>query len=133
MSSHALILFDGVCNFCSWWVRFILERDPGKRFRFATLQSAVGQKMLGEMGLPRERPTTIVVAEGEKRYFRSTAALHIARRLGGLWAVLFIFVIIPRPVRDVLYDVVAKNRYRWFGKRDTCFVPSEEVKERFLE
>lgn len=130
MSSRALILFDGVCNLCSWWVQFVIKRDPGKRFRFATLQSAVGQKILQEAGLPREQPTTILLVEEEKRYFRSTAALRIARQLRGPWPALFIFVLIPLPVRDFLYEVVAKNRYRWFGKRDACFVPTQEMKER---
>lgn len=133
MSSRSLILFDGSCNFCSGWVQFIIKRDPRKRFQFATLQSAVGQKILREMDLPREPPTTLIVVEGEKRYFRSTATLHIVRRLGGLGSALFIFVIVPPLLRDFLYNVVAKNRYRWFGRRDACFVPPREVKERFLE
>ena len=128
-----LILFDGVCNFCSGWVQFILRRDPGKRFRFAALQSAAGRKVLSQMGLPPEQWTTIILVEGEKRYFRSTAALQIARRLGGLWPALFVFILLPPPLRDFLYEIVAKNRYRWFGKRDACFVPSQEVRDRFLE
>ena len=133
VSSQSLILFDGICNFCSSWVQFDMKRYPGKRFHFATLQSAVGQRILHEIGLPREELKTIILVDGDKRYFRSTAALHIVRKIGGPWAILFIFIIVPVPLRDFLYNVVAKNRYRWFGKRETCFVPTPDMKERFLE
>ncbi len=133
MSSQSLILFDGICNFCSYWVQFVMKRDPGKRFRFATLQSAVGQRTFNEIGLPREELKTMILVDGSKRYFKSTAALHIVKKIGGLWAILFIFIIVPAPIRDLLYNVVAKNRYRWFGKREACFVPAPDMKERFLE
>lgn len=128
-----LILFDGVCNLCSFWVGFILRRDAGKRFRFASLQSATGQRALGQAGLPGGELNTMVYVEGGRRYLRSTAVLRIARAMRGLWPLLYPLIVIPAPIRDLLYRVIARNRYRWFGKRDACWVPAVEVRDRFLD
>jgi predicted DCC family thiol-disulfide oxidoreductase YuxK len=125
----AVVLFDGVCNLCNGAVRFILARDPAARFRFASLQSDAARRLWGDGG-PAE---TIVLLDAGKTYVKSTAALRIARGLRFPWPLLYAFVAVPRPVRDLIYDWVARHRYRWFGKRDTCMLPTPELRERFLE
>jgi predicted DCC family thiol-disulfide oxidoreductase YuxK len=124
-----IVLFDGVCNLCNGAVRFILARDPAWRFRFASLQSdAARQRLQGEV--PAE---TMILIEAGKQYTKSAAALRIARRLRFPWPFLYAFVVIPRPLRDIVYDWVARHRYAWFGKRDTCMVPTPQMRGRFLE
>ena len=123
------MLFDGVCNLCNGAVRFILARDPAARFQFASLQSEAARRLLGE-NAPEE---TIVLREGGKIYSQSTAALRIARELRVPWPLLYAFIVVPRPLRDAIYDWVARHRYQWFGKREVCMVPMPEVRGRFLE
>lgn len=132
-AGQPIVLFDGVCNFCNGTVQFILARDYEEKFRFAPLQSSAARELLEDCSLPGGRVDTIVLADGEKCFVKSTAALRIARELSGLWPILYVFVIVPRPLRDWFYDAFAKRRYSWFGKRESCFVPSEELKARFLE
>ncbi len=127
-----LILFDGVCNFCSFWVRFLIRRDPDKRFRFAALQTSAGQEALRRLGLSADQLTTMILAEGDRHHVKSSAALRIARRMKGLWPLLFAFIVIPAPIRDFFYDFIARNRYRWFGKQESCMIPTPDVRERFL-
>lgn len=124
-----VVLFDGVCNLCNGAVRFIIARDPQARFRFASLQSDVGRCLLKDDGLPE----TIVLLEEGKMYSKSTAALRIARGLRFPWPLLYAFMIVPRPLRDLVYDWVARHRYRWFGKLDTCLLPTPALRNRFLE
>lgn len=131
--SPSLILFDGVCNFCCFWVQFLIRRDPDKRFRFAPLQSAVGQETLRDLGLSADNLTTMILVEGDRHYVKSSAALRIARRMKGLWPPLFVFIVIPAAIRDFFYDWVARNRYRWFGRQENCMVPTPDVRERFKE
>ncbi|WP_027409125.1 thiol-disulfide oxidoreductase DCC family protein [Anoxybacteroides tepidamans] len=126
-----VILFDGVCNFCSASVRFIIERDPHAYFRFASLQSEAGQKLLRKHGVP-ERIDSLVFIDGSAYYTKSSAALNICKHLRGWWKYFYIFVLIPRPLRDYVYDWVAKNRYKWFGKANNCLIPTEEIRKRFL-
>lgn len=128
----ALVLFDGVCNLCQGSVQFILKRDPRGRFRFASLQSDEGSRRLAEHGLPSESLTTLVLLEEGKAYLRSTAALRIARHLSGAWPLAAVFLLVPRPLRDRIYDFIARNRYRWFGKTEACLLPRPEWRERFL-
>lgn len=127
-----IILFDGVCNLCNSWVRFVIERDPRRRFRFATLQSAAGRRALAEHGVPQGPLDTMYLLSGSRVHRRSGAALRILRHLSGLWPLLALFWIVPWPVRDLVYGFVAKRRYRWFGKSETCMVPTPELLERFL-
>lgn len=127
-----IILFDGVCNFCSQSVQFIIKRDPSHVFHFASLQSDVGRKLLKEYDL-EENLNSVVYISDRKAYEKSDAALQICRRLNGLWKILYIFYLVPRPVRNIVYDFVAKNRYKWFGKADSCMIPSPDIKSRFLE
>jgi predicted DCC family thiol-disulfide oxidoreductase YuxK len=123
-----VILFDGVCNLCTGSVRFVIARDARKRFRFASLQSAAAEKLLGERGSLE----SVVLVMGGKTYRKSTAALLIARRLDGLWPLLAVFLAIPRVLRDAAYDWIGTRRYRMFGKTDACWMPQAEFAERFL-
>jgi predicted DCC family thiol-disulfide oxidoreductase YuxK len=132
-SPHPVLLFDGVCNLCNGSVQFILRRDPRARFRFASLQSAVGQRYLEELGVDRQAVDSVILVEGGRWYQESDAALRVVRILGGPWRVLGIFRMVPRPLRDRLYRLIARNRYRWFGKRETCWLPTPELRERFLD
>ncbi|WP_042142244.1 thiol-disulfide oxidoreductase DCC family protein [Paucisalibacillus sp. EB02] len=127
-----VILFDGVCNFCNSSVQFIIKRDPKGIYQFTSLQSDVGQKLLKDHEVPVELDSFIYI-ENEKVYFKSTAALKVCRNLKGVWKLLYMFIIVPRPLRDVVYGIFARNRYRWFGKRDACMIPSPEQRKRFLD
>lgn len=131
-ASQPVILFDGVCNFCDRSVQFVLHRDPKGIFKFAALQSAAGQRLLQERGLPREEFQSIVLLDGDGVWQRSDAALRITRSLSGLWPLLYGFVLVPRPIRDFVYGFIAERRYAWFGKKETCAIPSPETRSRFL-
>jgi predicted DCC family thiol-disulfide oxidoreductase YuxK len=128
----SVILFDGVCNLCNAGVRFVIERDPAKRFRFAALQSDAAATILRQVQRGGELPDSVVLVENDRLYVRSTAALRVARRLRFPWSLAWGFIVVPRPLRDWVYDVVARKRYGWFGKRDACMVPTPELRERFL-
>jgi len=132
-AGRPVILFDGVCNLCTGSVRFVIERDARKQFRFASLQSPVAEKLLGAQGRDGDRLESVVLVVGERTYRKSTAALLIARRLDGLWPVLAVFLLVPRPLRDAVYGWIGKRRYRLFGKRDACWRPQPELAERFLD
>jgi len=132
-SDCAIVLFDGVCNLCNGAVNFIIDRDPAGYFRFAPLQSETAQEHLPPGTSPRDALGTIVLIEDGHTYVRSTAALRIARRLTSPWPLLYVFVAVPRPLRDTVYRWIAANRYRWFGRRDRCRVPTPELDDRFLE
>jgi len=129
---HSVVLFDGLCNLCEWSVQFIIKRDPKNFFRFATLQSVMGQTLLQKFGLSRDEINTVVFVEGERCHTKSSAGLQIARRLNGFWPLLFIFIVLPKFLRDRGYDWIVKNRYQWFGKKEVCMIPSPELKEKFL-
>ena len=129
---HPVILFDGVCNLCNFAVDFVIRRDPAARFRFASLQDEFGQRVLEENGLPSTELSTFILVERDRIYTKSTAALRVARHLGALWPVTQFFLIVPRPIRDWIYKLIANNRYRLFGKKETCRLPSPEEKARFL-
>jgi predicted DCC family thiol-disulfide oxidoreductase YuxK len=126
-----VIVFDGYCVLCMGSVRFILKRDKKHKFRFLTTGQALESKMLKDTVVNQPGTDSIVLFENGKMYLKSTAALHIARQLTGLWPVLYVFLLVPRFLRDWVYDVIARNRYRWFGKKDTCFIPSPEQKKYF--
>ncbi len=130
--AHYYVLFDGECNLCNGTVQFIIRRDRRNRFRFAALQSEAGKTMLQSHRLPPEALDTVVLISGGRAYTRSDAALGIARRLDGLWPLCYAAVVIPRFLRDRAYDFIARNRYRWFGKREECMVPTPELRSRFL-
>lgn len=132
LRNHALVLFDGVCNLCNGAVNFIIDRDPEGYFRFAPLQSEAAQSYLEDSHLDQELGTIVLVEDGHT-YVRSTAALRIARRLTGPWRLLALGLLVPRPLRDTVYDRIAANRYDWFGRRTQCRMPTPELKGRFLD
>lgn len=132
MSRQYIVLFDGVCNLCNSSVNFVIDRDPKHKFRFAALQSIEGEELLKNLGLSTTQFDSIVLLDGKNVYTQSSAALRIAKELSGAWPILYIFMIIPSFIRDWVYDVIAKNRYKWFGKKNACRIPTPELKERFL-
>ena len=128
-----LILFDGVCNLCNGTVQFIISHDPDAQFSFTSLQSATGQQVLESFNLPTSDFDSFVYIRDGIAYRRSTAALTVLKDLGGFWKILYFFIIIPRTLRDYSYDLIARYRYSWFGKRDSCMIPSPDLKRRFLD
>lgn len=132
-NNHPILLFDGVCNLCSTAVQFIIKQDKKACFRFASLQSETGQKLLQKFKLPTDDITTMVLVEGDKYYTHSTAGLRNAWHMGGLWRIFYLFIIIPKPIRDGVYNWIARNRYRWFGQSESCMIPTAELKARFLD
>ncbi|WP_227939459.1 thiol-disulfide oxidoreductase DCC family protein [Alkalihalobacillus deserti] len=127
-----IILFDGICNFCNDSVQFVIKRDPASLFVFASLQGEKGKELLRKNLVPLE-VDSLVLIEGDRYYLKSTAALRICRNLRGGWKLLQIFMFVPKPFRDGVYDFLAKNRYRWFGKKESCELPSLNIKKRFLD
>ena len=131
--NKSIILFDGVCNLCNSSVQFVLKHDKNKNFLFASLQSDAATKILLQLNKKSfENFDSIVLVENEQLYFKSTAALKIAKNLNGFIQILYIFIIVPAPIRDYVYDFIARNRYNWFGKKDKCMIPDKEFSERFL-
>ncbi len=130
---NQILLFDGVCNLCNRFVQFTIRRDPEGKFKFASLQSESGQALLEKFGLPKEEFRTFVLVIGDRYFLKSTAALQVLRELGGVWKLFYVFIIIPRPLRDFLYGIISKSRYRIFGKRDACMIPTPDISQRFLE
>ena len=130
---QAIILFDGVCNFCCWSVQFIIARDPKGCFRFASQQSATGQSLLASAGLPPGAADTFVLVEGKAIFTRSTAALKVASHLRWPWPACGVLWLLPQGIRDWAYRLLARNRYRLFGQKETCWVPSQEITRRFLD
>ena len=138
----AVVLFDGVCNFCDASVNFVIDHDPDGYFQFAPLQSEAGKQLAAEHGLRSESDQkqtddlipidSVVLVEEGKAYTHSTAALRIARRLGGLWSLFYGLIVVPKPIRDFFYRMFAKYRYRMFGRKDECMLPAPAVRARFL-
>lgn len=129
----SIILFDGVCLLCSNAVQFILRNDPKGVFHFATLQSETGQRLLAKHKLPQDQLSTIVLIQSKHAYTRSSATLRIARRLRGAWPLAYAAIVIPAPIRNLGYNIIARNRYRWFGQTEHCMLPKPEHKGRFLD
>ncbi len=129
-SDNAIVLFDGVCNFCNASINFIIKRDKKGYFKFAPLQSKFAIKLIGDKTLPI--PESVILIENNKTFDRSSAALRIAKKLDGLWPILYVFILIPKPIRDWAYNIIGRNRYKWFGKTEACMIPTPEVRNRFL-
>ncbi len=130
---QAVVLFDGVCNLCNAAVRFIAANDPAGRFAFASLQSPRARELLGDRLSDPLEPDSVVLLDHGRRYERSDAALHIALGLRAPWPLAFAAILIPRAARDAAYRWIARNRYRWFGRSDTCPLPTPELRDRFLD
>jgi len=129
---NGIILFDGYCNFCSGSVQFIIQRDPSKVYRFAASQSDAGQRLQKIHGMDELAEHSLILISNGIIYKKSGAALRISRRLRGIWPVFYGLIIIPRAFRDIIYDLIARNRYRIYGMRDECFLPGPVMKDRFL-
>jgi predicted DCC family thiol-disulfide oxidoreductase YuxK len=130
---HPVLLFDGVCNLCNGTVKFVIKRDPNHFFRFASLQSDFGQQTLSRLGLPLDNFDTFILIENNQYYSKSTAWLRVIKRLTGLWSTFYIFIIVPKFIRDGIYDFVAKNRYFAFGKVSACYIPTPELRSLFID
>jgi predicted DCC family thiol-disulfide oxidoreductase YuxK len=130
---HPVILFDGVCNYCNGMVNFLIRKDRKEILRFAALQSKAGQELLQQYKLPTTAFDTFILIEQGKVYKRSSAALRLYNKLPWYWKWTQVFWIVPRILRDAVYNLIARNRYKWFGKKEECMVPTEDVKSRFLE
>ena len=132
MTETPVILFDGICNLCCGWVQFLIRHDKKSKFRFASIQSAIGQSMLHSVGISNKMPESVVYLK-ESQYFReSTAVLEILIDMGGIWKIFSVFKLIPNMIRDGIYRFIARKRNSYFGKRATCYTPTPENQKRFL-
>lgn len=131
-SESYIVLFDGVCNLCNSIVQFTIKRDPKGKFKFAALQSEKGQALLKKFDLPTDDFNSFVFINGNKYFLKSSAGLHVLKELGGVYKLFYVFIILPIPLRDFIYNMIAKTRYRFFGKRDTCMIPTPDINHRFL-
>ena len=130
--THSIILFDGVCNLCNGAVNFVIKRDPRNVFKFTPLQEKQGVLLLKKHAVDSRKLDSIVLIENGNVYIKSSAALRIAKKLSGLWPLFFVLLIIPSFIRDGVYDFIAKNRYKWFGKKEQCMIPTPGFREKFL-
>lgn len=131
MQEHPIIFFDGICNLCNGAVQFVIERDGKNYFKFAALQSDFAQKELASHKLNVKQGDSFVLLEKGRVYEQSTAALRVAKKLKGLWSILYVLIIVPPFIRDWMYKFIARNRYKWFGKQESCWVPTPELKNKF--
>ena len=132
MQTRQIILFDGVCNLCNGAVQFVIKHDPHAKFTFASLQSDTGKKLLEAHNLPSNQLNSFVLIQEERTYTKSTAALKVVMQLTGLIKLLYGFIIVPVFIRNAVYQLIANNRYKWFGKKEACMIPSPSLKQRFL-
>ncbi len=128
-----IVLFDGVCNLCSSSVQFILKRDKRDQFLFGSLQGNYGQGILKKYGMPQNEFNSFMLLEEDNLYTKSSGALRMLKHLGGAWSLLYAFIIVPKFIRDAVYNFVATNRYKWFGKKEECWLPKTEWKKKFLD
>ena len=132
MSHKPVIFFDGICNLCNAAVQFTIKHDKKGFFRFTALQGEYAQSALPKFKVDLKSMNSILLLENDQLYTKSSAALRIAKRLNGLWPLLYGFIIVPKFIRDYFYDVIAKNRYKWWGRQESCWVPTPELKSKFL-
>lgn len=135
LNDKKIVLFDGVCNLCTGTIQFIIKRDRNDLFRFASLQSEIGKQLMQERSIDPESNNSIIVIEPQIAYYvKSSAAIEIAKELGGLWPAIQVFsYILPESIRDSIYELIAKNRYKWFGKKDSCMIPTPALESKFLD
>lgn len=132
MKTHGIILFDGICNFCNGVVQFLIRRDRHDYFRYCPLQSPKGQALLKQFDLKTTSSQSVVLIENGKAWQKSDAFYHMMKRLPGGWKIFYLIIIIPRFIRDGVYEFISRNRYKWFGKRETCMIPTPEQRKKFL-
>jgi len=132
-TTTTILFFDGHCNLCNNSVDFVITRDKKRVFRFAPLQGETAKDVLGVVNIDLEHPDSFVLSKDNKVYFRSTAALMVARQLGFPWSLTSLFLVVPPFIRDAVYNLIARNRYKWFGRKETCRLPSPEERSLFLD
>jgi predicted DCC family thiol-disulfide oxidoreductase YuxK len=132
MEEAPVILFDGVCNFCNYWVNFAIKRDRKKKLRFTSLQGETAKQLLPKYNINSTSLSSVIFIDKGIGFTQSSAAIRICKHLDGGWKLFYGFMIIPKFIRDFFYNVIARNRYRWFGKKETCMIPTPELRERFL-
>ncbi|MFW6320344.1 MAG: thiol-disulfide oxidoreductase DCC family protein [Halohasta sp.] len=130
---HPVLLFDGVCNLCNGTIQYLIPRDPAGKLRYAPLQSSIGETVREATGLSPDDLETVVLVDDGKAYTKSDAAIRVGEHLGGVYRLLSLGRLVPRGLRNRIYDLVAENRYDWFGRKDQCMVPDEDVSDRFVE
>lgn len=131
--TETILLFDGVCNLCSNSVQFVLKRNTKKNIKFASLQSKFGEEVISNTDLPSGYLASLLLIKNGIVYIKSDAALEVAKDLNGFWKLTAIFILVPRIIRNPIYDWIARNRYRWFGKKETCWIPEDKWNNRFLD
>ena len=130
---NPIILFDGVCNFCNYWVTFAIKRDRKNKLKFTPLQGETAKKLLPQFHINPSSLSSVIFIDNGKAYTQSSAAIQICKHLDGGWKLFYALIIIPKFMRDGLYNIIARNRYKWFGKKESCMIPTPELKERFLD
>lgn len=128
-----VIFFDGVCNFCNYWVNFVIKRDRKKKLKFTTLQGETARQLLPQYHINPSSLSSVILIDKGKAYTQSSAAIRICKYLNGGWKLFYGLIIIPKLIRDYFYIIVARNRYKWFGKKNECMAPTPEIRERFLD
>ncbi|GGI25110.1 thiol-disulfide oxidoreductase DCC family protein [Pedobacter mendelii] len=131
MKTQPVIFFDGVCNLCNASVQFTIEHDKKNVFKFTALQGEYAKTILPKFNVDIEKMNSILLVENEKLYTKSSAALRVAKELSGLLPILYAFIIVPKFIRDWVYDIIAKNRYKWWGRQESCWIPTPELKSKF--
>lgn len=132
VSEKSIILFDGVCNLCNGFVNFLIARDKKNQFLFGSLQSAPAAEILSRFNASSAEMSTVILFEDNQLYTKSTAVLKIFRKMGGLWPTMYVFIILPKVIRDPFYQLIAKNRYRLFGRKEACMIPTPALKAKFI-
>ena len=132
-STYPIVLFDGVCNFCNYWVNFAIKRDKKKKLRFTPLQGETAKRLLPQYNISSTSLSSVIFIDGNKVYTQSSAAIRICKYLDGGWKLFYGLMIIPKFFRDWIYNIIARNRYKWFGKKDVCMIPTPEMRARFLD
>ena len=130
---NPIILFDGVCNFCNYWVTFAIKRDRKNKLKFTPLQGQTAKQLLPKFHINPSSLSSVIFIDNGKAYTQSSAAIQICKHLDGGWKLFYALIIIPKFMRDGLYNIIARNRYKWFGKKESCMIPTPELKERFLD
>jgi len=131
-STQPIVLFDGVCNFCNYWVNFAIKRDRKKKLLLTPLQGETAKQFLSQYNINPTSLNSVIIIDAGKAYTQSSAAIRICKHLNGGWKLFYGLIIIPKIIRDFFYNIIARNRYRWFGKKESCMIPTPELKERFL-
>ena len=132
-ATKPILLFDGVCNYCNYWVRFAIKRDKKKKLLFTPLQGKTAKELLPKYNIGSGEINSVIVIDKGKAYTKSAAGLRMCKYLDGGWRLLYGLIIIPKFIRDFFYNIIARNRYKWFGKKETCMVPAPGLRERFLD